>query len=586
MALRFGLEIEYHGIRFTLRRRADGMFWQRPAPPGLLEASMIALDPILQPLNVGADFYAGDGGINWESDWGFRAVADGFSRDSFTVGGLNYDSVSTVLELATAAAPVTDHAYWITARKCSQMFVQSINDFHPNNWGLLPAGTLPLPADPVQPFLETGSNVTWIPIQAFVNVYNAKLAALALAPAGINGLPVGVNIDRFKLAKSQELLSFENRTRPGYLGETWDAFVCFRGADRDQWADVQVNYQLGLRSLHDNLNLWVDSWNSEWITALSLARIPVDPPIGDIKPVALGEPDRVQYFAAMWKRAKQLMDADFLGGQLGNAAWNGLGVVNSSLMKALIMYVLVCSSITNPLGQTETTTSKNRYPQLCKTSPQSIKAAINLLFPAVPPAPSRAAIFWQRLPTLVATNKARTEGSDTLRLTQNLVNNGCIDANARPANSPDIPKYVDTTPDILNDPVPDFNQMWIGSFKDHTNPPDTAGALPLALTAGNKFGFDNANPFWCRWAHGVHSSYPAQVFNVNDIKVLFESRYSRCMMNIGFNPYVDPFLFNRSYRRLVVLLAGVGADGAIAGQVATHFPDRPAVQQNFTAGRH
>jgi hypothetical protein len=43
---------------------------------------------------------------------------------------------------------------------------------------------------------------------------------------------------------------------------------------------------------------------------IDVARLPVDPQIGDIKTVALNESYRVWFFAALWKMAKQTVDSD------------------------------------------------------------------------------------------------------------------------------------------------------------------------------------------------------------------------------------------------------------------------------------
>jgi len=41
----------------------------------------------------------------------------------------------------------------------------------------------------------------------------------------------------------------------------------------------------------------------------------------------------------------------------------------------------------------------------------------------------------------------------------------------------------------------------------------------------------------------------------DDIKILFENRYGRCMLNVRFNPNFPDWLFNKSYISLVKLLA-------------------------------
>ena len=33
----------------------------------------------------------------------------------------------------------------------------------------------------------------------------------------------------------------------------------------DAWCDVQVNYELGLKSLYDNTNEWLEVWDGLWL---------------------------------------------------------------------------------------------------------------------------------------------------------------------------------------------------------------------------------------------------------------------------------------------------------------------------------
>lgn len=74
---------------------------------------------------------------NWESDWGFRVVADlphrivrsniGWSQ-SHEIGGC-------ILELATAANCVGDYQYWIASRVCLEKFVETLTGFANPNFG-------------------------------------------------------------------------------------------------------------------------------------------------------------------------------------------------------------------------------------------------------------------------------------------------------------------------------------------------------------------------------------------------------------------------------------------------------------------
>jgi hypothetical protein len=115
---RVGLELEMHGIRLSFRRRGTNTFWPVPPQGVLYKSTMIAMDTILKPLNEGDGFLqlppAPANTIKWESNWGFRAVGDGFGATMITPGGVAANAaqgVYCVLELATAACPVTDYAY-------------------------------------------------------------------------------------------------------------------------------------------------------------------------------------------------------------------------------------------------------------------------------------------------------------------------------------------------------------------------------------------------------------------------------------------------------------------------------------------
>lgn len=111
--LRFGLELEMHGVMLTFRDRATGTFWV-PATAGVKpEQTMIALETILEPQDVGNGFLLQGGTINWESNWGFRGVGDAHGQTSITLvqGGPQYQAGQCIIELATAANPVNDYAY-------------------------------------------------------------------------------------------------------------------------------------------------------------------------------------------------------------------------------------------------------------------------------------------------------------------------------------------------------------------------------------------------------------------------------------------------------------------------------------------
>lgn len=62
----------------------------------------------------------------------------------------------------------------------------------------------------------------------------------------------------FQLEKSPRIIAFENGTYPGHP-EHWESFVFCSNLEKDQWCDVQVNYQISLRYLYDNLDVWISA---------------------------------------------------------------------------------------------------------------------------------------------------------------------------------------------------------------------------------------------------------------------------------------------------------------------------------------
>ena len=121
MALRFGLELEMHGIYFTFKREDSFVFWD-PTPSAALrerhiEDTMIAQESILVPLNPPLApnppfLNAATQKVNWENEWGFRVVGDSHATATIKpVGGVPSTAGSCILELATAAAPVNSYNY-------------------------------------------------------------------------------------------------------------------------------------------------------------------------------------------------------------------------------------------------------------------------------------------------------------------------------------------------------------------------------------------------------------------------------------------------------------------------------------------
>jgi len=139
--------------------------------------------------------------------------------------------------------------------------------------------------------------------------------------------------------------------------------------------------------------------------------------------------------------------------------------------------------------------------------------------------------------------------------------------------------------------IPYFRGLWGVTF--HAPSPGLNAQNHYGYLADMKKKHGDPEPVWyCAWAAGVYSSMPATAYAApavvprpyemsvggnNEIKMLFESRYGRCLLNVGFNPYFSDFLFNRSYKSIVRLLAGPAVVVRVVPAVDEAFPDSPAV---------
>ncbi|KAK0625880.1 hypothetical protein B0T14DRAFT_577070 [Immersiella caudata] len=610
--LRFGLEIELHGIRLTFRKHGDGNDWWAPAVGAQSqEQTMIGLESILVPPDP-AGFLDVTGNIQWQSDWGFRGVGDAHASMELRIAGHPAKTAGfCILELGTAAAPVDDHAYWISSRKAAKAFVAAMDHLK-----------LQTPAVDSHALRDEGEHkgFWWFPLQTLVEEYNRRVhGELHLEP----------RFERFQLTKSPSILQFENGVHPRGLDPVtntpvrWDAYVSFWGGDK-RWADVQVNYQLNVRTLSSNLDDWIASWSSIWAESVSLRlreaigfrAVRLDSPIGDVRPAPTIEMYRSQTYAAMWRRAREQVDAHFI---IPSSA----GTM-TALIKGLLTYLLVASSIT--IAANGNSTQKNSFPQLPKTSPVSIAreivrlrpalapffaqlAQLPVIPPAVPPPPAPgppvvitppgapAALLPVERARLIAIDRLRHRASLTgpigkLPTTPPLI--------AEERNQPPVfplAPFSDNDGGLLAalgppDPLPSyFNALWGITF----------GTLP-ALNDTNRYGFladmntapADGGPVWqCAWAAEVNSSMPASAYptpvalgmpagGLNEIKMLFESRYGRCKLNVGFNPYHSDWLFNRSYKTIVSLLAGAAGLVAVTPAVDAAFADDTTLSQRFT----
>ena len=402
----------------------------------------------------------------------------------------------------------------------------------------------------------------WNTLESFIDSYNP------LVP------------DRFKVTKSTAILAFEAGTHAKANGHHWEAYVvCPPSAAL--FCDVQVTYQLPLRSLYTDTDVWISTWNSIWATKYSAAALALDPAVGDNGNTPFQEPYRVQTYAAMWRQARSLVNTYYPA---------TIAAPNDTLVKALLMYVLVAVSVTN-LSSTSASL-KNAYPQLPKTSPASIARQIVAILPA-------ANAFFVSL--------CDDTHQDTARVISGRLRNKA-ELTTLPTTPlmPDQPRFSDEDGGTLAPfpaPAPDVRETWRGSFTLDAAHNLVAGDLDDVLP-GNSMGFTPLDPFHVRWAADVNSSLAATRYArvvdgpLDEIKMLFESRYGRCVLNLGFNPYIQDFLFNRSYRRMLRLLAGPPApEGAPAGPAGWRlsevaaivdgaFPDNGKVKQNFKYGVH
>jgi hypothetical protein len=55
---------------------------------------------------------------------------------------------------------------------------------------------------------------------------------------------------------------------------------------------------------------------------------------------------------------------------------------------------------------------------------------------------------------------------------------------------------------------------------------------------------------------------------------------------MGFNPYVEDFLFSRCYISLVKFLYGDAVAKSAQLKVSERYPSKDDIQQNYTYGRH
>lgn len=520
-ALRFGLEMELWGIAMTFKRRNTNDFW--PAPSS---ETLVGSNAILIPFNDAT--FTLNGRTNWESDWGFRAVGDRFADG--TACGRN--AGTCVLELATAANLVENSSYWTSMRLCAKEFVSAMANFKgPGRTGAIADG-----------------QSQWYPLVDFVDLYNQRIDVLKPRE--------GFDKTKFKLKISMDLVSLAAGTFPGKVGQSWDAIISTNhpmvNPLSEPYCDIQINYQVDLEWLDQHTDDWMGLWNSMWATKIMTGGTTLDPNIGLPQTTPSMEVYRTQLFAALWRAAKA--KADPITAATPAAAL--------PMVRALITYLIAAGSVS--VQAAGGSSSKNSFPQLPKTSPASIARLIAQIHP-------EAAATLQHLATDAGTIEAVKTDIGILRVAANLVGDpGRLSSLSPQEGANTYPTFPDRM--LTGDLAPHFDEMWSASL-------NVAGPV---LDAINFSGFTSAPPFYCAWADGVKTSYPVARHGAHRIKILFESRYRTDKLNIGFNPYVRDFMFNRSYLSMVRALAPAGIAAATTA-IQQVFPDEPAVQQNFPA---
>ena len=533
--LRFGLEMEFHGIVLTFRKKRDPPtdpphydYW--PDPP---DETLVGENAILVPFNDAT--FSIDGRTNWESDWGFRAVGDRFGPA--TVFG---ESAGTcILELATAANVVENFSYWTSVRLCTQELAAVIADCKIS--GKLKGAI----ADP-------NSRCQWFPLDTFVNEYNRRVDKMKDRE--------GFDKSKFKFKNSTDVRNLAVGEFVGQWAKNWEGLISTNHESLNPmngpWCDIQINYQVDLEWLYEQSEDWIGLWNSMWANKYSASAPEFDPKIGHPRVTPLTEIVRTQVFAALWRSSKVM--AEQLTADIASSP-------ALPKVRALVTYLMAAGAIN--VESVGGSTPKNSFPQLPKTSPASIARLIAQIHPG-------STQLLQRLATdphmLTEVRSRITHG---LRSVRNLVGD--------PGNLSPLSPWEGGCP------YPDYQDtMLTGIFNPHFDAMWLEGLSPVGTAlnpATNLSGFTSAAPFYVPWADGIKTSYPAARSGDHGVKMLFEGRYGSDKLNIGFNPYVEDFMFNRSYLSMVRALAPDSAKEATAA-IQKMFPDKSKVTQNFPVG--
>jgi hypothetical protein len=334
--------------------------------------------------------------------------------------------------------------------------------------------------------------------------------------------------------------------------EKWHAYFTIDETNHDM-CDVQVNYQMDLDIIGSHkFSNWISLWDSMWVHDFDASlkikggfeakNVKIDDDSGVPRKVPLADIYRLQYTVALWRAANDLAKqiiAETFGGKIAED-------VHSCLV-ALVTIVFAAGA--TKFVQTEASSIKNEFPQHPKTSLCSIFRRILEVTDEMP------------LKETIAALGAKVDKASDLFQTMK---------EKLPAYAPEGAPYKDSNPysvankDRVNalidkEIIGRFRSLWRGTFN-----------LDAKLTEENDFGFTNAEPFNVFWAHRTKSKHPPATIYIKGggsrhIKILFESRYSKNKLNIGFNPFANEKMFAQSYISLATLVAPSKADQVCAG---------------------
>jgi hypothetical protein len=548
--LRFGLEIEMHDFIMTFREkksvndRLPSTFWELPAA-GSLDTTMIQYKAVFEPLDSKDFLRPGSAGVNWESDWGFRAVGD--SHNPFLIGspqdGTAQDIGSCIIELQTAANLIENVDYWAFSRQCVRKFQDTLLEF-----GAMENSDASFTTTTSTTATTTTKELyRWYSVDTFITKYNARVETLVAPP--------GITKNKFKFQLSTDMKSLADGSSSTEPGRHWEAYFTV-GSRR--FCDVQLTYQMDMQNMYENMDNWLVLWGSIWMHEYRDnvgVDQQLDPDNGTRTIRRTPEMDvyRTQTYMALWRAAKAAA-----GTMMSKTYPNMIPDACKQSLGPLITYLLVAGAIN--FAEVGSGSAKNSFAQLPKTSPSSILRQINAQIPHMES-------VWENLSKPIVSKAA---ASASYQLKNELTSKGNLPAGGPWPNS--IKDYAGNDQGILaKEPEAasaTLAKMWRGTFD-----------LATPLSGQNNEGLCTQDPFCVPWADEVNSSLGATRYGLNNsrIKVLFESRYGASKLNIGFHPSATNFMFAQAYLSLVNCLAPEKYMSAALNLKKT-YSERPDVQ--------